>query len=149
MKPLHVVILTSLLAGCSSAHRDYEWHFIQGKIRIVPPVTRNLGPPAIGDGGTLQVHINDSVGKEFIIFIDHRIESPTPGAIFTKTGFFAIGSRNRAARVSSVDDRVLRAIPVSALLTGVSRRVSRRRAETTIYERIQKGKLNKRPCGYP
>ncbi|PYJ58060.1 MAG: hypothetical protein DME24_17545 [Verrucomicrobia bacterium] len=82
MKPLHVVILTSLLAGCSSAHRDYEWHFIQGKIRIVPPVTRNLGPPAIGDGGTLQVHINDAVGKEFIIFIDHRIESPTPGAIY-------------------------------------------------------------------
>jgi len=82
MKPLHVVILTSLLAGCSSAHRDYEWHFIQGKIRIVPPVTRNLGPPAIGDGGTLQVHINDSVGKEFIIFIDHIIESPTPGAIY-------------------------------------------------------------------
>ena len=82
MKPLHVVILTSLLAGCSSAHRDYEWHFIQGKIRIVPPVTRNLGPPAIGDGGTLQVHINDAVGKEFIIFIDYRMESPTPGAIY-------------------------------------------------------------------
>jgi hypothetical protein len=33
-----------------------------------------------------------------------------PGAIFTKTGFLATGSRNRADRVSKVDDRVLRAI---------------------------------------
>ena len=38
--------------------------------------------PAISDGGTLQVHIIDAVGKEFIIFIDYRMESPTPGAIY-------------------------------------------------------------------
>ena len=83
MKRLYMVFLTALLAGCSSAHRDNGRDFVQGKIRIVPPVTRNVGPPAISDGGTLQVHIIDAVGKEFIIFfIDYRMESPTPGAIY-------------------------------------------------------------------
>jgi len=45
MKRLYMVFLTALLAGCSSAHRDNGRDFVQGKIRIVPPVTRNVALP--------------------------------------------------------------------------------------------------------
>jgi hypothetical protein len=64
-----------------SARHDPQ-DFVQGKIRIVPPVTRLEGPPNVTDGGTREVPIRDATGKEFLLFIDHRIESPTPGAIY-------------------------------------------------------------------
>jgi len=78
MLRLSLLVLTGMVWGCTSAPQD----FVQGSIRIVPPVTRLLGPPAISDGGTLQVPIRDAKGREFVLFIDHRMESPTSGAIY-------------------------------------------------------------------
>ena len=81
MRPLKLLVLIMVLAGCASQPQDSP-DFVQGKIRIVPPVTRLLGAPAIGDGGTMVVPIRDTDGKERTLFIDHRMESPTPGAIY-------------------------------------------------------------------
>ena len=78
MKHGQLLVASVLLAGCASPHRE----FVQGDIRILPPVTRNLGPPAISDGGTLVVPIRDANGRDFTIFIDHRMQSPSPGAIY-------------------------------------------------------------------
>jgi len=76
-----LVALSVVLAGCTSTPHATQ-DFVQGRIHIVPPITRLLGSPAIEDGGTLQVPIRDAKGREFVLFIDHRIESPTPGAIY-------------------------------------------------------------------
>lgn len=81
MMRLQLLAISLTLAGCTSAPPDPQ-EFVQGKIRITPPVARVPGPPAIGDGGTLEVLIRDAKGREFVVFIDHRIHGPTPGAIY-------------------------------------------------------------------
>ena len=93
---LQLLVFTLVFAGCASPPQD----FVQGRIRIVPPVTRLLGSPAIGDGGTLQVVIRDAKGREFVFFIDHRIESPTPGAIYLN----AYPTQRNSIRVRDVLD---------------------------------------------
>ena len=62
---------------------------MQGGIRIVPPVTpeghgdiEKIG--AFNDGGTQLFKITDAEGKHFGIYIDHRIGSPAPGAIYLR-----------------------------------------------------------------
>jgi hypothetical protein len=78
MKQLRTLILLALLAGCARTSRE----FVQGNVRIDLPVIRELGPPALEDGGTLEIAIRDAKGRGFTLFIDHRINSPTPGAIY-------------------------------------------------------------------
>lgn len=64
--------------------------FVQNDIKIVPPVTREGYDPVaqtyklnlINDGGTRWIKITDAEGKPFDIYIDHRIGSTTPGAIY-------------------------------------------------------------------
>jgi hypothetical protein len=81
MTPLKMLVLIVVLGGCASGPQDSR-EFVQGKIRIVAPVTQLPRAPAISDGGTLAVPIRDAKGKEFTLFIDHRMESPTPGTIY-------------------------------------------------------------------
>ena len=81
MKRLQLLAIGLVLAGCKSAPPDPQ-EFVQGRVRIAPPVTWLPGPPAINDGGTRQVLIRDAKGREFVLYIDHRIKSPTPGAIY-------------------------------------------------------------------
>jgi len=99
MKRLQLLVLSAVLAGCTSARHDPQ-DFVQGRIRIVPPVTRLVGPPAESDGGTLNVPIRDAKGREFLLFIDHRIESPTPGAIYLN----AYPTKRNSIRVHNVAD---------------------------------------------
>ena len=81
MKRLELLAFGLLLGGCTSAPPDRQ-EFVQGRIRIAPPVTRLPGPPACSDGGTMVVPIRDATGQELTLFIDHRMESPTPGAVY-------------------------------------------------------------------
>jgi len=99
MTRLQVLTVSLVIAGCTSAPLDGH-DFVQGRIRIVPPVTRLLGSPAIEDGGTLQVPIRDAKGREFLLYIDHRIESPTPGAIYLN----AYPTERHSIRVRDVQD---------------------------------------------
>jgi len=85
MKPLLSTTVIAICVGC--AHADGP--FVQGGIRIVPPVTReghddieSLG--IFNDGGTHLFKITDAEGNHFDIYIDHRIDSPTRGAIYLR-----------------------------------------------------------------
>jgi hypothetical protein len=70
----------------SSLHAEEP--FVQGPIRIVPPVHQEEGEHRtvkanlFNDGGTKMAKITDAEGKTFEIYIDHRIGSKTPGAIY-------------------------------------------------------------------
>ncbi len=58
--------------------------FVQGQIRITPPVTREKdrrGEPIFSiynDGGTRRIPIRDAKGRRFDVFIDHRIGHSDP-----------------------------------------------------------------------
>ena len=83
MKSLYLIIVAGLCVGCTKAGQE----FVQGSIRIATPVTRETGKGGkIHDGGSLLIPIRDAKGREFWIFIDHGIDSPTPGAIYLDVG---------------------------------------------------------------
>ncbi len=76
----------ALCAGCATATSP----FVQNDIRIVPPVTQEGHDKAtqtgkitlFNEGGTQWIKIIDAEGKQFDVYIDHRIGSTTPGAIY-------------------------------------------------------------------
>jgi len=76
--------IAAVLVGCAGTGRE----FVQGSTRILPPIIQetnsheNLVLRAYNDGGTRQILIHDARGRAFHIFIDHRIDSPTPGKIY-------------------------------------------------------------------
>jgi len=85
MKPLLSIAVIAVCVGCAYATGP----FVQDGVRIVPPVTReghddieSLG--IFNDGGTHLFKITDAEGNHFDIYIDHRIDSPTPGAIYLR-----------------------------------------------------------------
>lgn len=81
--------------------------FVQGRTTIIPPVTRLGTEPAthlekitlFNDGGTRMFTIRDAAGKQFDVYLDHRLDSPTPGAIY----LYAYPGREGSVRV--VDQR--------------------------------------------
>jgi len=86
MRACLLIAVIALCAGC--AHTSTP--FVQGSIRIVPPIARDgsdktgqlLTETAFNDGGTKLVQITDADGKKFHVYIDHRIDSSTPRAIY-------------------------------------------------------------------
>ena len=81
MTRLQVLMVVALCAGCTNAGPG----FVQGTIRIATPVTWETNKIAkFWDGGTLLIPIRDAEGRLFDVYIDHRLESPTPGAIYLK-----------------------------------------------------------------
>ena len=79
MKPALLILLAAILAGCA---RTDSSAFIQGSIRIVPPVQQVGLGVNMEDGGTTQYAIKDAAGKSFDVFIDYRLGTKTPGAIY-------------------------------------------------------------------
>jgi hypothetical protein len=83
---MKTLLSTTVIAICvACAHAGSA--FVQGGIRIVPPVTREGHGDierlsVFNDGGTQSFKITDAEGKHFDIYIDHRIGSPTPCAIY-------------------------------------------------------------------
>ena len=79
MKRLQVFIVVALCAGCTNAGPE----FVQGTIRIATPVTWETNKIArFWDGGTFLIPIRDAEGRVFDVYIDHRLQGPTPGAIY-------------------------------------------------------------------
>ena len=93
MKTLVILFLSvGLLAGCASTRSK---DFVQGSIRITPPIQTYYGniritspmqpysyPLIIRDGGTFHGTIKDAKGRTFPYYIDHRMGTKTPGAIY-------------------------------------------------------------------
>jgi hypothetical protein len=80
MRTILAFIAVALLIGCAhTPTRD----FVQGSIRITPPIKMDqIAHPIIEDGGTAPGRFTDATGREFDFYIDHRIGTKTPGAIY-------------------------------------------------------------------
>src|SRR3974377_1960143 len=85
LKLLSMSACILLMAGCRSNSQNA---FVQDGIEIVPPVhLEDLHPGrttlrVMDDGGSETFLIGDSKGKTFRIWIDHRLDIKTPGAIY-------------------------------------------------------------------
>lgn len=79
MKQTPILLLLVLsIAGCTKpATKD----FVQGDIRLTPPLER-LSLAVLEDGGSVQGKIRDARGRLFDIFIDNRLGTKTPGAVY-------------------------------------------------------------------
>jgi hypothetical protein len=85
MRALSVGI-AAFCIGCVHTHPP----FVQGSVRIVAPVRQEESEKhthrvdLFNDGGTHLFTITDAEGKKFDIYVDHRIGSSTPGAIYLR-----------------------------------------------------------------
>jgi len=90
MKKLIICLVCLACASCVSGPKA----FIQGDIRIVPPIiqegyNKDTGVYTItyfNDGGTKWIKLMDAKGKKFDIFIDHRISVTSSGEFQTEPG---------------------------------------------------------------
>jgi len=96
MKAFFILFISvSLLAGCVSAPSN---DFVQGTIRITPPVQFDPTPmPLAADGGTFGSSFIDARGRKFDYYIDHRLGTKTPGAIY----LFDYPGRWRSVRIKN------------------------------------------------
>jgi hypothetical protein len=79
MKAAAPIVLALSLTGCAGPSTS---DFVQGSIRIVPPVEQTRPGAVAHDGGTVSYAIKDAKGATFGIYIDHRLDTKTPGAIY-------------------------------------------------------------------
>src|ERR1017187_10546382 len=79
MKAVTLILIGAFLTGCATSTTS---DFVQGSIKIIPPVHR-IGNCAIySDGGTIMCVVEDATGKSFNIYYDHRLQTKTPGSIY-------------------------------------------------------------------
>ena len=82
MKTVRTSLLALVFAGC--AHTPSA-DFVQGSIRITPPIKQAPEHYAIiRDGGTAPGSFTDAKERTFDFYIDHRIGTKTPGAIYLR-----------------------------------------------------------------
>ena len=84
MKAILTLTFLVLFAACAYSADP----FVQNDIRIVPPVKQQVDEHGTNvvmffhDGGTKQIKITDAEGRTFDIYIDHRLFTKTPRAIY-------------------------------------------------------------------
>ena len=80
MKTTLALTTVALLVGCAyTPTRDV----VQGSVRITPPIKMDqTGFAIIEDGGTSPGRFTDAKGRVFDFYIDHRIGTQTPGAMY-------------------------------------------------------------------
>jgi hypothetical protein len=84
MKAILTLIFVVLCAGCIHSNGP----FVQSGIEIIPPVVQehdakgNRSIDSFNDGGTISIKITDAAGKTFDIYIDHRVHTKTPRAVY-------------------------------------------------------------------
>lgn len=54
---------------------------MQGDVRITPPVQKSVFG-VLEDGGSEVGTIKDATGRTFSVFIDYRLQTKTPGAVY-------------------------------------------------------------------
>ena len=78
MKTKATLLLVMLLGGCTETGTK---EIIQGDIRLTPPIEK-LGLAVLEDGGSMTGGIKDAKGRTFDVFIDYRLGTKTPGAVY-------------------------------------------------------------------
>ena len=86
MKAFLAIGFIIVCVGCAHTHGP----FVQNGVRIVPPVkqegsdtdAQTVTLNIFNDGGTRWIKITDAEGNKFDVYVDHRIETKTPGAIY-------------------------------------------------------------------
>src|SRR5258706_8345659 len=80
MRTILALTTIALLVGCAhTPTRD----FVQGSVRITPPIKLDPVPFAIiEDGGRAPGVFTDAKGRTFNFYIDRRIGTKTRGAIY-------------------------------------------------------------------
>jgi len=80
MKTMLAFTSVALLVGCAQTPTS---DFIQGSIRITPPIKKDqIQSAVIEDGGTVSGKFTDAKERVFEYYIDYRIGTKTPGAIY-------------------------------------------------------------------
>lgn len=79
MKAAVFIFLVVFVTSCTQKRTN---DFVQGNIRIVPPVQRVGLGAVMEDGGTTMFTVKDAAGKSFDIYIDYRLGTKTPGAVY-------------------------------------------------------------------
>jgi len=79
MRTLALILLGPFLTGCATSTTS---DFVQGRIKIIPPVHRVGDCSVYSDGGTTMCVVQDAAGNLFNIYYDHRIHTQAPGAIY-------------------------------------------------------------------
>jgi hypothetical protein len=78
MKTIPIIMLLGLCAGC--VHRGsplvQDWH------QIIPPIKHAKIYPGLDDGGTIRADITDANDRIFVIYVDKRAHSKTPGEVY-------------------------------------------------------------------
>jgi len=99
MRAITFIFLAFLLPGCV---RPPASDFVQGTIRIIPPVEKAPGraPGVLEDGGTTVFTMRDATGNTFDVYIDHHLGTKTPGAIY----LFARPTEGGSVRVENEAD---------------------------------------------
>lgn len=91
LRTIFPVMIASLVAGCSSSRPLASVRtqtgatnaFIQNGIKIVPPLRyAHLSTAGSDDGGTTSGSLTDAAGMTFRFYVDHRIDTKTPGDIY-------------------------------------------------------------------
>ena len=80
MKAIALLIWMGLFAGCIHTSPN---DFVQGSIRITPPVQKTWFR-TLEDGGTTGGTLADARGRTYDFYIDHRLGTKTPGAFYLK-----------------------------------------------------------------
>ena len=99
MKTLFAIGLMVACGGCA----DLQGPFVQNGIRIVPPVKQDGSGTGshtftlniFNDGGTRWIKITDAECNKFDVYVDHRIETRTPNALY----LFAYPGKSNSLRV--------------------------------------------------
>ncbi len=78
MKAATALVVLLALAGCMGTQTK---ELVQGGITITPPLRRlNMG--TLEDGGSDEGTFKDAKGRTFYVFIDYRLRTKTPGAVY-------------------------------------------------------------------
>ena len=72
--------LASFLAVAGCARTDTK-ELLEGAVTITPPLQR-LDMGALEDGGSVDGSFRDAKGRTFHIFIDYRLGTKAPGAVY-------------------------------------------------------------------
>lgn len=72
------LVILAVVAGCTKTATE---DFVQGNLRITPP-REKVFLTALEDGGSIEGKIKDAKGRRFDVFIDYRLGTKTPGAVY-------------------------------------------------------------------
>lgn len=119
MKVLIALLTCLVFVSCATSPKP----FVQGDIRIVPPVQQESSEDGqrfsthYNDGGTVKIQITDVTGTQFDVFFDHRILTTETGDIKFEPGTIYLNAYpERSGSVLVLDQKRFR----DSILNGIN-----------------------------